>query len=379
MTTTFSRRPTTQTRIIVAMVVAMMICFTTSVAQCQVRLADICRVKGQEPITLHGYGLVVGLNGTGDGDKPATRMLAQSMNRMGANVGRDENGGFDLSELKSAKNVALVFVTAEVPTTGARQGGSINCTVNAVSAKSIEGGTLLSTPLLGPHPADRAVYATAQGAITNESTTSTTVGRIHGGGRLIQDFKYKFHEDGVMTLVVDPHHASFQMAQIVADAINRFFLRVESSDDDTFEINSNAGGPMAKAIDARTIKVTIPEIDLASPVDFMATIEGIPLETRDVGGSRVVIREKSQVIVVGRDVMIRPVAVAHKNLTIEAGGRTSADFVQVDPKRNSTDPSFALSSLVNALNALKVEPADKIEIIKAIHAQGALVGQLIIE
>jgi flagellar P-ring protein precursor FlgI len=281
-------------------------------------------VKGQEVNTLHGFGLVVGLNGTGDGDKPATRMLAQSMSRMGANVGRDAEGALDLTELKNAKNVALVFVTAEVPATGGRQGGRINCEVSAVSAKSLSGGTLLMTPLLGSHPSDRTIYASASGAITIEDAGRPTVGRAHRGGQLTEDFEYAFHEGGVLTLVLDPTHSSFQMAQIVADAIN-------------------------------------------------------PLETRDIGGSRVVIREKSQVIVVGRDVMIRPVAVAHKNLTIEAGGRDFQDFVQVAPTRNSADPSFALSSLVNALNALKVEPADKIEIIKAIHAQGALIGKLVIE
>lgn len=355
-----------------------LLCFASS-AYGQARLGDICRVKGQEVNTLHGYGLVVGLDGTGDGDKPATRMLAQSMTRMGAHIGRDETGGLDLTELKNAKNVALVFIVADVPTTGGRQGGRINCTVNAVGAKSLQGGTLLMTPLLGPHPADRTVYATAQGAITTESPTLKTVGRIHNGGRLAQDFRYKFHEDGVLTLVVAPNHSSFKMAQIVADAINRFFLRVEAGDNDTFETLNSASGQIAKALDLLTIEVAIPPQDLESPVDFVATVLGIPLEIRDVGGSRVVIREKSQVIVVGRDVMIRPVAVAHKNLTIEAGGRISTDFVQVAPSRNSSDPSFALSSLVNALNALKVEPEDKIEIIKAIHAQDALIGQLIIE
>jgi len=336
-------------------------------------------VKGQEVNTLHGFGLVVGLNGTGDGDKPATRMLAQSMSRMGANVGRDAEGALDLTELKNAKNVALVFVTAEVPATGGRQGGRINCEVSAVSAKSLSGGTLLMTPLLGSHPSDRTIYASASGAITIEDAGRPTVGRAHRGGQLTEDFEYAFHEGGVLTLVLDPTHSSFQMAQIVADAINRFFLRAGGGDDASIARTGESVRQLAKAKDPVTIMVTIPELDLESPVDFVATVLGIPLETRDIGGSRVVIREKSQVIVVGRDVMIRPVAVAHKNLTIEAGGRDFQDFVQVAPTRNSADPSFALSSLVNALNALKVEPADKIEIIKAIHAQGALIGKLVIE
>lgn len=372
------KRPTPQASKRISLITAALaIAFTSSLAHAQVRLGDICRVKGQEINRLHGFGLVIGLKGTGDGDKPATRMLAQTMSRMGANIGRDKTGGLDLTELKNAKNVALVFVTANVPTTGARQGGRINCEVAAVSASSLQGGTLLMTPLLGPHPSDRNIYATAAGPITVEG--SSTTGRVHNGGQLTQDFAYKFHTDGVLTLVVDPNHSSFQMARIVADAINRFFLRTDSEDGDSFGAISAGTGTIAKALDPLTITVEIPEVDLESPVDFVATVLSIPIETRDIGGSRVVIREKSQVIVVGRDVMLRPVAVAHKNLTIEAGGRTSNDFVQVAPNRNSTDPTFALSSLVNALNALKVEPEDKIEIIKAIHAQGALIGQLVIE
>jgi flagellar P-ring protein precursor FlgI len=344
----------------------------------QVRLGDVCRVKGQEGNTLHGFGLVVGLNGTGDGDKPATRMLAQTMSRMGALVGRDKNGGVDLSELKNAKNVALVFVSAEVPAMGARQGGKINCEVSAVSAKSLQGGTLLLTPLLGPHPSDRNIYAVASGSLTVEDASRQTVARVHTGAQLTKEFQYKFHDDGLLTLVVEPNHSSFQMARVVEDAVNQFFLRADAGDDDSFA-SAGDGKEIAKAVDARTIEVRIPALDLESPVDFVATILSIPLEIREVGGTRVVIREKSQLIVVGRDVMIRPVAVSHKSLTIEAGGRNIQDFVSISPTRNSSDPSFALSSLVNALNALKVAPEDKIEIIKAIDRQGALLGELVVE
>lgn len=341
----------------------------------QVQLADLCRVKGMEENTIHGFGLVVGLRGTGDGDRPATRALAQTMLLMGNALPRNSNGDFDLNELKNAKNVALVFVTATIPPTGARQGGRINCTVSAISAKSLEGGTLLVTPLMGPVPADRTTYALAHGPITIADRTVPTVGVIHQGCQLQRDFVYQFQKDGYVTLVIKENHADFRVASIVEQAVNRFLSPGGSSEDPS----RRTGQQYAYAVDARNVIVRIPDIDQDRPVEFISELLKLSVELREIPGTRVVINERAGVVVVGDEVAIRPVAISHKNLTIDAGGQGGSSFVTLERLPSPGNQSVALRSLVAALNGLKVDTADMIEIIKALDRQGALWGELVIE
>ncbi len=346
---------------------------STAVVQAQVRLGDVCRIKGQEENVLHGFGLVVGLKGTGDGDKPATRALAQTMMLMGNSIPHAATGDFDLTELKNAKNVALVFVTATVPGSGGRQGGRMACTLSAISAKSLAGGTLLVTPLLGPVPGDRTTYALASGPITLDDPTVPTVAKVHQGCQLQTDFRYEYQQNGYITLVLKENHASFKMAQMVQFAVNQYRPKTSLDPD------RDGADRLAVALDAKSVLVKIPEEDSDNPVDFVARLLGLPIEMREVPGTRVVISERSQVIVVGEEVTIRPVAIAHKNLTVEAGGQRFATFTSLERVPDNSDPTFALRSLVTALNALKVDTADIIEIIKSLDREGALLGELIIE
>lgn len=372
---TFGRRVWSRT---LAATLATVLTAALSVGQAwgqgDVRVADLCRIKGQEENTLHGFGLVVGLKGTGDGDRPATRALAQTMLLMGNAIPRNSKGDFDLSELKNAKNVALVFVTAEVPPTGARQGGRIPCTVSAVSAKSLEGGTLLLTPLLGPLPTDRTTYALAYGPITLPDRSVPTVGVVHQGCQLQRDFVYQFEQEGYVTLVLKDNHADFRMAHVVEGAINRAH-HPEHSQGDLYRRND---GDIAMAVDARNILVRIPDEERHRLVGFIADVLNVPVLTREVPGSRVVINERAKVVVVGEDVGIRPVAITHKNMTIEAGGQRTPTFTTLE-RLPAPDPAVTLRSLVSALNGLKVDTADIIDIIKALDRQGALWGELIIE
>ena len=120
-------------------------------AENQLLLRDVCRLKGQEENTLQGLGLVVGLKGTGDdSSKPTARALARMMQLMGSQIANDAKGAPSLSEIEKAGNTALVFVTVNVPPQGVQQGDQIDCTISALSAKSLEGGTLMLTPMLGP-------------------------------------------------------------------------------------------------------------------------------------------------------------------------------------------------------------------------------------
>jgi flagellar P-ring protein precursor FlgI len=330
-------------------------------AQARTKLRNVCRVRGQEEITLHGLGIVTGLDGTGDGSDslPTIRSLATMMQLLGVPLGPD-----GAAEMKDAKNVALVIVTATVPAAGARRGDRLDCKVSAISAKSLAGGRLFSTPLVGPVPQqDPMVFALAEGAITVDSEELVTTGRVHRGCQLMEDFFNPFSEDGRVTLVVDRDYAGFQVTQEIADLINS---RV------AFQ---SSGGPLAKAIDQVHIDVVVPveyRDHLVQFVSEILSLEMIGLET----GPRVVVRERTGTIVFDDDVEIGPVLVTHKNVVVEAGGAAAGQFVPIDPQ---LDDNPKLKALLAALEAVRVPPKDQIEIIKALHRDGRLYAELIIE
>ena len=141
-------------------------------AAAEIKLSDVCRIKGQEENTLHGMGLVVGLKGTGDGDSRTTmRALARYMELMGHRIGNDPKGQLMLDELKGVKNVAMVFLTVTVPAGGAQQGDLLDCKVSAMSAKSIEGVSTTTTGFIGA-----AAYGPV--ALEPDIITSLTIERI---------------------------------------------------------------------------------------------------------------------------------------------------------------------------------------------------------
>lgn len=316
-------------------------------------IGDVTRVKGQETITLHGIGIVVGLPGTGDGEGPATQAIAQAMKLLGHPVGKLEN----------LNSVAQVYVTAQVDPSGGRAGGRVSATVSSMmGAKSLAGGTLLACALVGPRPGDDRVFATAEGTMTIENAATTTVGRIHDGARFVRDIPSGFQEQGVVTLVIDSKHAGFSTAQEIEYAIN---------EDKEFE-----GQNLAKAVDAKTVLVKIPDSYRETVVLFVSALTSIPLDSLP-RERRVVINEQSGTIIIGDRVEILPVAIAHKNLTIDIGGEQQSQFVPLNPSADTATES--LKALVNALNALRVTPADKIEIIKRVDRAGALYGKLIID
>lgn len=327
-----------------------------------VRLQSICRVEGQEDIALQGLGIVTGLKGTGDGASsvPTIRALATAMELLGNPLGANP-----MLELKDAKNVALVVVTARVPPAGARRGDRIDCQVSAISAKSLAGGRLFLTPLTGPVPSTSPpVFAVAEGAVTLDDAEQTTTGRIHAGCRFLEDFVHPFTQDGRITLVVRANYAEFQVTQEIADLVNT-------------HLGFQTGGtPLARAVDQVNVEVTLPPAYRNDVVSFIAQIMAIEMIEPQLG-PRVVVRERSGSIVIGGDVEIGPLVVSHKNLVVETGfADKGPSFVGID----SRDPSNAkLKTLVEALNALRVPAEDMIDIIKAIDRQGKLYGQLIVE
>jgi flagellar P-ring protein precursor FlgI len=357
----------TRIRFAAALITALGLLCSAERGEASTLLKNICRVKGQEESTIQGMGLVIGLAGTGDSTsfQPTIRALATVLERMNNPIG--EKG---MLELKDAKNVALVMVTATVPAAGARQGDRIECTVSAIgSAKSLEKGVLLATPLLGPQTTDPRVYGFAQGPLQFDDAKIKTTARIGRGCRLEEDFNHPFVRDGKFTLVLNPSHADFQVAFDVAEVIN-------SQSQFGEKIIGIREERLAQALDQVNIEVTIPKEYREDPVEFVSQVLTVPIIEPQTA-SRVVINERAGTIVIDGDVEISAVAVHVGDLFIEAGQQNNGNrFVPIE---TATKPTPKLKSLVEALDALQVSAAEKISIIKGIERAGKLHGALVIE
>ncbi|WP_315854219.1 flagellar basal body P-ring protein FlgI [Rubripirellula amarantea] len=364
----------------VAVVVIGVLVFNQTVFAEGLKLGDLCRVKGQESNTLQGLGLVVGLRGTGDSDAlPTSRALARMMQLMGGPMATDRMGNLDLSDVADAKNVAMVFVNARIPPAGAQSGDMLDVTVNAISAKSLDGGTLMLTPLLGPRSDNPTVYAMAQGRLAVSRDGPATTASIQGGAKMEASVPAVFQKDGKLTLVLERDFASFDTAQRVEDEINNL-SSLTLSDSLARSSGNSIGGvkssrTWAKAIDQLHIEVGIPEVYRDNPIKFISFLLGTTIQINS-HSNRVVINEKDGVVVIGRDVEIAPVLVTHRNLRIDAGG--GGGFTQVSDK--SDVPSNAkLKSLADALNALDVPTDDLIAIIKTLKRKGDLYGEVVFQ
>ena len=337
------------------------------------KLGEICRLKGQEVNTLQGVGLVVGLRGTGDPDSaPTARALAQMMKNMGAPMGMDPTGAINLRDVEEARNVAMVFVTARVPAVGAQAGDLLDVSVNAIGAKSLEGGTLMLTPMLGPRADNKTVYAMARGPLNISLDGPVTTATIQGGAKMEATVKASYHLNGKITLVLDRDFASFDTAQIIEEEINTVsqgFFRDASS------LGNAAGQTRARAIDQVHVEVLIPELYQENPIKFIAFLLSIPIRLSN-HSNRVVINEREGVVVIGKDVEIAPVLVTHRNLRIEAG--IGSGLVPISEKDDDVS-NAKLKSLADALNALDVPTEDLIAIIKTLKRKGDLYGEVVFQ
>jgi flagellar P-ring protein precursor FlgI len=349
-------------------------------AQGRVRIKDIADFEGVRQNMLVGYGLVVGLNGTGDtiNNSPFTQQSVIGMlERMGVNTR-------DISNSLRTKNVAAVMVTATLPAFS-RMGTRIDIGVGALGdATNLMGGTLLVTPLLG---ADGEVYAVAQGPVAisgfaaagaGASVTrgTPTGGRVANGA--IVEREVTFELASLETVNVTLRNPDFTTARRMAQAINSF-----------------AGVPVARPRDPGTLIVIPPPNRRNDLVGFLTDIEQLTIQPDQM--ARVVIDEKSGTIVMGENVRISTVAIAQGNLTIRitetpqvsqpnpfstTGTTTTVNRtdIQVDDgtgRRLAVLPgSVTLQELVNGLNALGITPRDMITILQAIKAAGALQAEI---
>jgi flagellar P-ring protein precursor FlgI len=335
----------------------------------------MCRLKGQESNTLQGLGLVVGLRGTGDSDAaPTARALARMMQLMGGPMSQDRTGQLNLADVADAKNVAMVFVTAEIPPVGAQQGDVINVSVNAIHAKSLEGGTLMLTPMLGPRSDNPTVYALAQGQLSFSPNGPATTATIQGGAKMETSVKASFIKNGMITLILDSDFADFDTVQRIETEINNLSsitLGKSSSSDP-----SDSGNlPQASAIDQLHIEVRVPDVYQDNPIKFIAFLMNIPIQISSQQ-NRVVINEADGVVVIGKDVEIAPVLITHRNLRIEVGGRGGLVPVGTDVDETA---NAKLKSLADALNAIDVPTEDFISIIKTLKRKGDLYGEVVFQ
>ncbi len=341
---------------------------TTNVARAT-QIQDLVRVKGSEQSKLVGMGLVVGLNGTGDGGKfaPAMRPLASVIQQL-----IDPNTV--AMELKDAKNVALVALTATLPASGVREGDKVDVNIAAVGpAKSLAGGRLFLIPMTGPLPGS-PVYAFAEGGVTIEDAKTPTVGVVKNGAQLTRDIMARYIDKGRLTLVLHESVAGWPVANNVANLING--------------IMSPDGRPIARAIDQKNVVITLSQAEQADPATFISQVLQTYIDPTQINtGARVSINERTGTIIVSGDVQISPVIISHKGLTITTVTPEvtptlynpkieEKNFVPVDPEKRG---GSKLADLLEALNQLKVESADRIAIIKEIHRTGKLHAQLIVE
>ncbi|MCC8193475.1 MAG: flagellar basal body P-ring protein FlgI [Deltaproteobacteria bacterium] len=335
-----------------------------------VRIKDIATFSGVRDNQLVGYGLVVGLNGTGD--KKDSTFTMRSMVNMLENMGVSVNQ----KQLKP-KNVASVMVTVKMPVSS-KPGAQLDVTVSSLGdATSLLGGVLLQTPLKG---IDGNVYALAQGSLAiggfsvqgnaaSAQKNITTVGIIPGGATVERGIPFKFNQQDKLTLAM--HAADFSTTNQVAE-----------------RINDALGGSFARATDVSTVELQIPTDFRGNLVPLMASLENI--EIMPDAAARVVVDEKTGTVILGRDVRISRVAVAHGNLQVVvaegadvsqpapfSGGSTVAvprtDINTAEEQRNLNIVEGAtLQELVDGLNSLGATPRDLISILRSLKAAGAL-------
>ena len=350
------------------------------------RLKDMTSIAGVRSNQLVGYGVVVGLAGTGDGSSGLTLQSLQSMVSQFGLV-------TDASNL-NAKNVASVMVTAEMPAF-MKPGQRLDVTVSTISgAKSLRGGTLLMTPMLG---ADGETYAIAQGNLVvgglgvagNDGSSVIvnipTVGRIPRGASIekMVDTPFQSTENVMLNL----HQSDFSTAMRVADAVNEVF-----------------GPAVATPLDASTIKVRAP-VDPSQKVSFVSLLENIEVDPARPA-AKVIVNSRTGTIVIGGDVRVTPSVVTHGSLTVRinedkqitqgnniaqnqqgvvvAPGAAQVNddteiIIEQEPARAFIfDPGVELSDVVDAINGVGASPADMVAILEALREAGSLRAEIIV-
>ncbi|OFZ15431.1 MAG: flagellar biosynthesis protein FlgA [Bdellovibrionales bacterium RBG_16_40_8] len=310
------------------------------------RLKDIANVRGVRTNQLVGYGIIIGLNGTGDSKAEFTsNSIERMLDRLGMKLTQKDI---------ASKNVAAVIVTAELPPF-ARAGNNLDVTVSSIGdASSLKGGMLIQTPL---RAADQQTYAVAQGSVlVGHSATGVheTVARLPGGAMIERDMGGDFASRNMFRLTLS--NPDFTTAARVAK-----------------KINMELAGKYASALDAGTVDIISPQSYEGKGVELLSTIEA--LDVSPDNRAKVVVNEKTGTVVVGNGVKILKVAISHGDISLKVGGEASGKKTEGD-RLILFDDSANVGDIVKAINRLGVSPKDLITILQSIKAAGALQADL---
>lgn len=321
-------------------------CFTsTSVFANSSRLKDVLSVKGVRENPIIGYGLVIGLNGTGDSSGEVTNSSLKKM---------FEKLGLNPKNEVTSKNVASVVVTAKLPPF-ARLGQKIDLVVSSIGdASSLAGGTLLVTPLKA---GDENVYAIASGQLSigglKQGAKFATTGTIPNGATVEKELVSEFEKKNALRLNLN--NPDFTTA-----------ARVEKV------INEELGGKYASAKDSTTIDLIVPPNYERNVVQLLALIENFRVYTDSI--AKIVFNERTGTLVAGGEVMVKPVAISHGNLNIEVKGESAKSSTKGTVFH--MEKGTTLSELVKSLNAFGVSPEDLMSIFQTLKKDGALIGEI---
>jgi flagellar P-ring protein precursor FlgI len=323
---------------------SLLLCLICLPAMASSRLKDLVTIKGVRENPLIGYGLVIGLNGSGDGGGEITNT---SLKKMFQTLGLNPQ-----SEVTS-KNVAAVIVTAKLPAFG-RLGQKLDVTISSIGdASSLAGGTLLVTPLKG---GDGQIYAVANGALSigglDKGKKLATTGRIPDGGIIEKELEMSFNDKKAVRMALN--NPDFTTA-----------ARIERT------INQELGGKYATASDSATIDVIIPTYYERKIVELIANIENYKVISDS--SAKIVINERTGTLVAGGDIVLKKSAVSHRDMVLEVKGGEEGSGKKVIQAMEQTT---TINDLVKALNALGTTPEDLISIFQALKKNGSLLAEI---
>ncbi|RVZ07307.1 flagellar basal body P-ring protein FlgI [Helicobacter pylori] len=319
------------------------------------KIGDIASVVGVRDNQLIGYGLVIGLNGTGD--KSGSKFTMQSISNMLESV----NVKISADDIKS-KNVAAVMITASLPPF-ARQGDKIDIHISSIGdAKSIQGGTLVMTPL---NAVDGNIYALAQGAIISGNSSNLLSANIINGATIEREVSYDLFHKNAMTLSLK--NPNFKNAIQVQNTLNKVF-----------------GNKVAIALDPKTIQITRPE--RLSMVEFLALVQEIPINYS--AKNKIIVDEKSGTIVSGVDIIVHPIVVTSQDITLKItkeplnDSKNTQDLdnnMSLDTAHNtlsSNGKSITIAGVVKALQKIGVSTKGMVSILQALKKSGAISAEM---
>ncbi len=326
-------------------------------------LLEISRVKGQGASVVQGIGLVTGLNGTGDSgsELAMARPLAETLRRLGNPVA--------VNELANSKSVALVMVTCQIPRAGGKTDDTYDITISVLnSAKSLEGGVLHISALIGPNTKNQAVYAIGQGLVEIPDDEFPTIGVIEGGAQLVRDINTTPSISGAFDLIIDSNYAGYTAVATIASEINQQYLLTANP------LNQ----AIATAIDSRTIRVIVPITERSQPASFFGDIMQTDISSalRRLPAQVRCDTRKGLIIVTG-DVLVSQAIISVGDMSISTT-TPAADPNDPDAPLMPTQDA-RLEDLILAFDQLDIPIEEQINILQMLKKTGKLHAKLIVD